>query len=952
MAFSFALLMGRMVDYAAKLVFLVCLARDPRFRSYFVTLAAVHVAVNAHGANFILSSCDCSKRIPCLVYLVLVLFLSVATPLLQVLHIGRYVLSLCTSQSLSRQDSRRTYICVAPIDALVEGTAFALAAVHICMDLSIGKVEPPLNIPSALFQALITVSLLLILMSMALSLVLLDIMLSLTLCREMYLWRDAPAGGGAGDWQSLRGSLVFLMHFSFRAAEVTGRIVLIVTLVVLLRQGALGYLVVSYLTNLAVLAIALPREPTPSRIPAGLRHLGAAALLAWPLLFANIPQFVDMPKHTSAASGASGIVCWLRFLEFAVVAAGILIFVLLEVDLPPWSMPLGSRVDSALFVEDLRALAQRRNILGCGALFLIHYAYVFIRWSLHLWSAQHSSESSRHDQGMKAPIEAEDYWPPAPTLALLLLAAACQHGPTLSFEEAAPDFLPLVHSPEIVGDIPEGEVWTSQPARFEDFEMGRAVGSGEFGKVFQVVHRVTREVYAMKRLSKAQYSKKGMTEKALREIAVLRAAGGHPFVVRLVHALENAREWALVMELCPGGDLQQLLLKEGTPGLHIDLTLKLTAEVALALEHLHSCRIVFRDLKLENVVVDAEGHAKLTDFGLAKQQVHEVASSPDVPYPAFTKTFCGSYGYAAPEVNPRREVHGCAADMYSFGVLLFMLLVGGEVFHLREPPWERRVPPETPGDLRAVVDRLDFDFYWAAHHLLRPSGSSHRVEVDLNGQVVIMSRGGGPQGVRRQQRPRRPPTTPCLPSPTTAVQPEQVRRPPSRPAGFPESSLTDCKEVSRRWKCALDLIRVLTDEQPHLRGTAKSLKEHPFYAEAISDWRKVYPTVWVRQKVQEQLTAMRAERRLPVQAKQLLIQKSKEELLAMWDSSQAKVQFLDSIGEAEMEVLSPPAEGSAGRVDVSTGPPLVRRQGGASSSSAGPQRQRPAHEWYQHYQVP
>mmetsp|Transcript_10432 Transcript_10432/g.18780 ORF Transcript_10432/g.18780 Transcript_10432/m.18780 type:complete len:504 (+) Transcript_10432:118-1629(+) len=392
--------------------------------------------------------------------------------------------------------------------------------------------------------------------------------------------------------------------------------------------------------------------------------------------------------------------------------------------------------------------------------------------------------------------------------------------------------------------------WTSMvamTAKFEDFEIGRAVGSGEFGKVFQVMHRSTQQVFAMKRLSKVQYAKKGMMEKALREIAVLRAAGGHPFVVRLVHAIENSREWALVMELCPGGDLQQLLLKEGCPGLQLDQTLKLTAEVALALEHLHSRRIVFRDLKLENVVVSAEGHAKLTDFGLAKQQHlvqdDEGRSSLD-NYAAFTKTFCGSYGYAAPEVNPRREVHGCSADMYSFGVLLFMLLVGGEVVHLREAPWERRVPPETPGDLKAVVDRLGFDFYWTAHHLLRPSGSSHRVEVDLSGQVVVTSRGGGPQGIRRQRRPPRPPTS--LMSPEMRDDDDvfdEVQPSFSRPQGFPDPECAEEDEAleHRQWTSAMDLIQILTDEQPQARGTASRLREHPFYADKITDWQTIFP---------------------------------------------------------------------------------------------------------------
>lgn len=93
----------------------------------------------------------------------------------------------------------------------------------------------------------------------------------------------------------------------------------------------------------------------------------------------------------------------------------------------------------------------------------------------------------------------------------------------------------------------------------------------------------------------------------------------HPFVVQLHFAFQCSYFWALVMEYCPNGDLQGCLLKHGTPGLLLEDAARFAGEVLLALEHLHGIRVIFRDLKLENVVIDSNWRAKVTDFGLAKK---------------------------------------------------------------------------------------------------------------------------------------------------------------------------------------------------------------------------------------------------------------------------------------------------------------------------------------------
>merc|ERR550532_3330140 len=106
---------------------------------------------------------------------------------------------------------------------------------------------------------------------------------------------------------------------------------------------------------------------------------------------------------------------------------------------------------------------------------------------------------------------------------------------------------------------------------------------------------------------------------------------------------------------------------------------RLGGESLLGLEHLHNINVIFRDLKLENVILDVDFHAKVTDFGLAKKLDNELA-----------RTCCGSYGYAAPEIMLRSgKAYTYAVDLYSYGVMLYMLLSGGE----RDKPSKPPMPP-------------------------------------------------------------------------------------------------------------------------------------------------------------------------------------------------------------------------------------------------------------------
>ena len=139
----------------------------------------------------------------------------------------------------------------------------------------------------------------------------------------------------------------------------------------------------------------------------------------------------------------------------------------------------------------------------------------------------------------------------------------------------------------------------------------------------------------------------------------------HPFIVKLHYAFQTPEKLFLILDYCPGGDLGEHLQREKR--FSEEKARFYLAEVLLALEDLHKRDIIFRDLKPDNIVIDAEGHAKLTDFGLSKEGVLNPSEG--------ARSFCGSVAYLAPEML-RRTGHGKAVDWYLLGVVFYEMLVG------------------------------------------------------------------------------------------------------------------------------------------------------------------------------------------------------------------------------------------------------------------------------------
>ena len=189
------------------------------------------------------------------------------------------------------------------------------------------------------------------------------------------------------------------------------------------------------------------------------------------------------------------------------------------------------------------------------------------------------------------------------------------------------------------------------------------LGKGSFGEVYLVQKIDSSEKYAMKVLRKERIMGQNLLKYAFAERNVL-SLSNHPFIVKLNYAFQSATKLYFVMEYCPNGDLAKHLLfekrfKEPRAKFYI-------CEVILALENLHKRDVIFRDLKPDNVMLDEEGHCKLTDFGLSKEGVKENV---------YAKSFCGSVAYLAPEML-KKQGHGKAVDWYLLGVLFYEMLVG------------------------------------------------------------------------------------------------------------------------------------------------------------------------------------------------------------------------------------------------------------------------------------
>jgi len=206
---------------------------------------------------------------------------------------------------------------------------------------------------------------------------------------------------------------------------------------------------------------------------------------------------------------------------------------------------------------------------------------------------------------------------------------------------------------------------------FENFEFLKVLGKGTFGKVILCREKSTSSLYAIKILKKEVIIKKDEVEHTLTEKRVLQTTK-HPFLISLKYSFTTEDRLCFVMEYVNGGELFFHLSRERS--FSEERTKFYGAEIICAIHYLHQRAIIYRDLKLENLLLDKDGHIKIADFGLCKE---------DIQYGNFTKTFCGTPEYLAPEVLEDND-YGRAVDWWGVGVVMYEMMVGRLPFYNRD----------------------------------------------------------------------------------------------------------------------------------------------------------------------------------------------------------------------------------------------------------------------------
>ncbi|RLN89881.1 hypothetical protein BBJ28_00016091 [Nothophytophthora sp. Chile5] len=204
-----------------------------------------------------------------------------------------------------------------------------------------------------------------------------------------------------------------------------------------------------------------------------------------------------------------------------------------------------------------------------------------------------------------------------------------------------------------------------------DLMLLKVIGRGTFAQQVALArHKETESMYVVKTLDKSKLVQRKQVVHTLTEKKVLEQLGGHPFIVKLYSAFQTDRDLNFVLEYCQGGELFYHLQQQRSQKFDEQATRFYAAEVLSALSELHSHGVVYRDLKPENVLLDAQGHVKLADFGFAKQEM-----APGQR----TYSFCGSPEYLSPEMV-NKDGHGIETDMWSFGCFCYELLTGSPPF--------------------------------------------------------------------------------------------------------------------------------------------------------------------------------------------------------------------------------------------------------------------------------
>lgn len=212
------------------------------------------------------------------------------------------------------------------------------------------------------------------------------------------------------------------------------------------------------------------------------------------------------------------------------------------------------------------------------------------------------------------------------------------------------------------------------------------LGCGGFGAVEMVEHTKTGDLYALKALSKGYVVKTGMQKSVMSEKDVQIMCDSH-FIVKIFETYNGEQSLYFLLELALGGELYATYNKKGLWG-SVSCARFYVAGVVYAFEHMHSKKIVFRDLKPENLLLNTKGMVKLTDMGLAKVVLGK------------TFTTCGTPDYFAPEIITSKG-HNKAVDWWTVGILNYELLAG-------HPPFESHSPMQIYEKVKKGINKVNF----------------------------------------------------------------------------------------------------------------------------------------------------------------------------------------------------------------------------------------------------
>ncbi|XP_024386827.1 CBL-interacting serine/threonine-protein kinase 9 [Physcomitrium patens] len=202
--------------------------------------------------------------------------------------------------------------------------------------------------------------------------------------------------------------------------------------------------------------------------------------------------------------------------------------------------------------------------------------------------------------------------------------------------------------------------------RVGKYDLGKTLGEGTFAKVKVAKHIDTGHTVAIKILDKEKILRHKMVEQIKREISTMKLVK-HPYVVQLLEVMASRTKIYIVLEYVTGGELFNKIAQQGR--LSEDEARKYFQQLIDAVDYCHSRQVYHRDLKPENLLLDSKGNLKISDFGLSAlpQQFRE---------DGLLHTTCGTPNYVAPEVIMDKGYSGATADLWSCGVILYVLMAG------------------------------------------------------------------------------------------------------------------------------------------------------------------------------------------------------------------------------------------------------------------------------------